>query len=302
MSQAALAHANNLTALAQSHGRLIDEALMSLELEVAKLIDGLPTQAGALNDLSAAIDVRRGLREAIEAQLLLPYNDIVDSLDEVVAGVASQYQAQLVGGILPSNQASVIAELKRLTFSGFEDIANSHLDTMARLVYQSTLVGEASTDLVQRIRHSINGVYIRANSDEINDLVEFVRDNKDDPAKVEAVDQAISRLQREYASDRAGQNLKRYVGVYSHDSLMQFSANINYSVAKELGADKWVYFGALVEDSRPFCQKYKDQVLTTDQINEIWANETWAGKASGNPFTVRGGYRCQHHFRATFDD
>jgi hypothetical protein len=82
---------------------------------------------------------------------------------------------------------------------------------------------------------------------------------------------------------------------------MQFSANINYSVANELGADKWVYFGALVEDSRPFCQKYKDQVLTTEQINDIWANETWAGKASGNPFTVRGGYRCQHHFRATFD-
>ena len=301
MSQAAKAHANNLTALAQSHGRLIDEALMSLELEVAKLIDGLPTQAGALNDLSAAIDIRRGLREEIEAELLVPYNDIVDSLDEVVAGVASQYQSQLVGGILPTGQASVIAELKRLTFSGFEDIANAHLDTMARFVYQSTLVGEASTDLVQRIRHSINGVYIRANSDEINDLVEFVRDNKDDPAKAEAVDQAISRLQREYASDRAGNNLKKYVVVYSHDSLMQFSANINFSVAKELGADKWVYFGALVEDSRPFCQKYKDQVLTTEQINDIWANETWAGKASGNPFTVRGGYRCQHHFRASFD-
>lgn len=301
MSQAALAHANNLTALSQSHGRLIDEALMSLELEVAKLIDGLPTQAGALNDLSAAIDVRRGLREAIEAQLLIPYSNIVDSLDEVVAGVASQYQAQLVGGILPSNQASVIAELKRLTFSGFEDIASAHLDTMARHVYQSTLVGEASTDLVQRIRHSINGVYIRANSDEINELVEFVREFKDDPTKAEAVDKAISRLNSEYASDRAGNNLKRYVGGYAHDSLMQFSANINYSVAKELGADKWIYFGALVEDSRPFCQKYKDQVLTTQQINDIWANETWKGKSSGNPFTVRGGYRCQHHFRATFD-
>jgi len=301
MSQAAIAHANNLTDLAQSHGRLIDEALMSLEIEVAKLIDGLPTQAGALNDLSAAIDIRRGLREAIEAQLLVPYNDIVDSLDEVVAGVASQYQAQLVGGIMPANQGSIIAELKRLTFSGFEDIASAHLDTMARHVYQSTLVGEASSDLVQRIRHSINGVYIRANSDEINELVEFVREFKNDPAKAEAVDKAISRLNSEYASDRAGNNLKRYVGGYAHDSLMQFSANINYSVAKELGAERWIYFGALVEDSREFCQKYKDQVLTTKQINDIWANESWSGKSQGNPFTVRGGYRCQHHFRATFD-
>ena len=302
MSQAAIDHANNLTALAQSHGRLIDEALVSLEVAVAKLIDGLPTQAGALNDLSAAIGIRRGLREAIEAELLVPYNDIVESLDEVVAGIARQYQAQLVDGILPSSQAAVIAELKRLTFSGFEDIASAHLDTMARHVYQSTLVGEAATDLTQRIRHSINGVYIRANSEEINDLVEFIRDNKDNPAQNEAVDQAISKLKKEYASDRAGNNLKRYVGVYSHDSLMQFSANINYSTANELGAKKWVYFGALVADSREFCQRLKGQVLTTEQINDIWANQSWPGKSSGNPFTVRGGYRCQHHFRATFDE
>jgi hypothetical protein len=301
MNQEAINHANNLTTLAQSHGRLIDDALMALELEVAKLIDGLPTQAGALNDLSAAIAVRRGLREAIEAKLLRPYSDIVDGLDQVTAGIARQYQSKLVNGMLPTAQASVIAELKRLTFSGFEDIASAHLDTMAKHVYQSTLVGEASTDLVQRIRHSINGVYINANSDEINNLVEFVREHKDDPAKAEAVEQAVARLHTEYAADRTGSNLKRYVGGYAHDALMQFSANLNYSVAKELGADKWIYFGALVEDSRAFCQKYKDKVLTTEQIKDIWANETWAGKASGNPFTVRGGYRCQHHFTADFD-
>lgn len=301
MSQEAINHANNLTALAQSHGRLIDDALMDLELEVAKLIDGLPTQAGALNDLSAAIAIRRDLREAIEEQLLRPYSDMVDGFDEVVAGIAMQYQSQLVGGLLPIAQASVIVELKRLTFSGFEDIASAHLDTMARHVYQSTLVGEASTDLVQRIRHSINGVYINANSDEINKLVEFVRENKDDPAKAKAVEQAVARLHTEYAADRTGSNLKRYVGGYSHDALMQFSSNLNYSVAKELGAKKWLYFGGLVEDSRAFCQKYRGRVFTTEEINDIWANEVWAGKAQGNPFTVRGGYRCQHHFRAEFD-
>jgi hypothetical protein len=301
MSQEAINHVNNLAEMAKSHGRLLDDALMELELEAARLVDQLPTSKGQLNSLSAAIEVRRGLREAIEAKLLTPYHGMVDGLDEVAAGIARQYQDQLSGGILPNTQAPVIAQLKRLTFSGFEDIAGAHLDTMARHVYQSTLVGEASTDLVQRIRHSINGVYINGSSDELNTLVEFVREFKDSPEMQEQVDAAIQQLHTAYAADRAGNSLKRYVDGYTHDALMQFSANLNYSVANELGAEKWVYFGGLVEDSRDFCIKHRNETMTTDEITELWANENWAGKAKGNPFTVRGGYRCRHHFRAEFD-
>jgi hypothetical protein len=38
-------------------------------------------------------------------------------------------------------------------------------------------------------------------------------------------------------------------------------------------------------------------VLTEEEIRDIWANETWAGKAQGDPFVVRGGYNCRHSFQ-----
>ena len=42
--------------------------------------------------------------------------------------------------------------------------------------------------------------------------------------------------------------------------------------------------------------------MTEDEIREEWANNSWAGKSSGDPFIVRGGYNCRHHWVATDPD
>jgi len=96
-------------------------------------------------------------------------------------------------------------------------------------------------------------------------------------------------------------NLKRYANQQVHDGLMQFNANINVATGKQNGATKWKYHGGLQDSSRPFCREHAGKVYTEDEIAEIWSGE-WAGKASGDPFVVRGGYRCQHHWRPVFDE
>ena len=107
-------------------------------------------------------------------------------------------------------------------------------------------------------------------------------------ASVAAVQQAV------------GGGMARYAKQQVHDSLMQFDANVNVAVGKASGAKKWKYFGRLVEESRPHCIEHKGKVYTEEEIYEIWSG-SWAGKIEGNPFVVRGGYNCGHHWRPVFD-
>jgi hypothetical protein len=99
----------------------------------------------------------------------------------------------------------------------------------------------------------------------------------------------------------AGGSMARYATQQMHDSLMQFDASINVAIGKEAGATKWKYVGRLIETSRPFCREHEGEVMTTERIEKLWAGD-WAGKASGDPFIVRGGYNCKHRFRPVFDE
>jgi len=188
------------------------------------------------------------------------------------------------------------------SFSGFEDIAERFLKVINDEVYQSTIAGRPFDDMVNNIRSHINGVYRKSNSSEINELVDFINENKFDSAKKAQVEEAIRKLHTQYASDRAGNNLRRYAGQIAHDSVMQFHGQFTVAKAKEAGIDKFTYTGTLVRDSRDFCVEMLNKVLTEKQIREIWNSRGWQGKSTGDPFIVRGGYRCRHTWIPTVEE
>ena len=64
--------------------------------------------------------------------------------------------------------------------------------------------------------------------------------------------------------------------------------------AKESGIKHFTYTGTLVRDSREFCVSMLNKTLTEKQIRDMWNNRSWGGKSTGDPFIVRGGYRCRH--------
>jgi len=99
----------------------------------------------------------------------------------------------------------------------------------------------------------------------------------------------------------AGGDLARYANQQVHDSLMQFDATINVAIGKEAGATRWKYVGSLIETSRQFCKDHEGEVMDDERIEQLW-NTSWAGKASGDPFIVRGGYNCGHRFRPVFNE
>jgi hypothetical protein len=80
---------------------------------------------------------------------------------------------------------------------------------------------------------------------------------------------------------------------------LQFDATVNTKIALDAGATEFKYYGPDDETTREFCERHVGKTYTKEEIAEIWSGE-WAGKISGDPFVVRGGYNCRHRFRGIF--
>jgi hypothetical protein len=93
--------------------------------------------------------------------------------------------------------------------------------------------------------------------------------------------------------DVAGRPMSSHAGQLAHDSIMQFDAQFVKSKASSAGLDHFRYAGTAITTTREFCKDRIGRVYSEKQIRSIWSG-TWAGKSSGDPFVVRGGYRCRH--------
>ncbi len=293
-----------LEKLADQHEERMINVLYKLEDDVIKEVR--KATKGKLVSQRLAIQLQPQLRAIIGATFL---NEADLIINEEYNKIAKEVLDNFGKLDIPKNfknltlvDLQTIDALKLQSFSGFEDIAERFSKVINDEVYQSTIAGRPFEDMVDNIRTHINGVYRKSNSAEINELVDFINENKFDSAKKVQVEDAVRKLHTQYASDRAGNNLRRYAGQIAHDSVMQFHGQFTVAKAKEAGIDKFTYTGTLVRDSRDFCVEMLNKVLTEKQIREIWKSRAWQGKSNGDPFIVRGGYRCRHTWIPTVEE
>jgi len=285
-----------LEKLADQHEERIINVLYKLEDDVIREVTR--ATSGSLVSQRIAIQLQPKIRTIIESTFLneadLIINEEYNKIAKVVLDTFGEMPIPQKFKSLTEVDLTTINALKTQSFSGFEDIAERFLKIINDEVYQSTIAGRPFDDMVKNIRQHINGVYQRSNTREINELVDFINENKFDNSKKAQIEEAVSKLHTQYASDRAGNNLRRYAGQIAHDSVMQFHGQFTVAKAKESGLTHYRYTGTLVRDSRPFCQNMLNKILTEKEIRDIWNNQGWAGKSTGDPFIVRGGYRCRH--------
>ncbi len=295
-------HARTLEKLADQYERLLNESLVKFEKSIVTKLASAPTSADKLFDLQFALGMRQSLREAVEKEVLTEVHKAIANFDGAEKSLIEMYGASGIDKALLTVDRSIVRQLKKLTFQGFEDVAETFIDSISREIYQSTLTGKPLADSIRSVQQQINGVYIQTNDVEAQELVEFIAESKFDPSKQGAVDAAVEQLHTKYARDRVGNNLRRYATQQLHDGLMQYSASINMQMANQLGAEKFKYFGTVVEDTRQWCKDHIGRVMTEQEIRDEWSNNSWAGKSSSDPFIARGGYNCRHHFRAVFNE
>ena len=285
-----------LEKLADQHEQRIINVLYTLERDIVKEI----TRAtkGELVSQRLAIQLQPKLRAVIQSTFLeeadLIINEEYNKIAKEVLDTFGKMPIPNKFKNLTDVDLQTINALKYQSFSGFEDIAERFLKVINDEVYQSTIAGRPFDDMVANIRGHINGVYQSSNTREINELVDFINENKFDNSKRVQIEEAVRKLHTQYASDRAGNNLRRYASQIAHDSVMQFHGQFTVAKAKASGLDHYRYTGTLVRDSRPFCRNMLNRTLTEKEIRDTWNNQGWGGKSPGDPFIVRGGYRCRH--------
>ena len=287
-----------LDKLADQHEERIVNTLYRLEEDVVKAVTRATKGSLDTVDIRLAIQLRPELKAIVESTYLneadLIINEEYNKIAKEVLDTFGEMPIDPKFKNLTQVDLDTLNALKTQVFEGFEDVAERFLKEINDEVYQSFIAGRPFDDMVSNIRGHINGVYQRSNSAEINELVDFINENKFDPTKKKQVEDAIRKLHTEYAADRAGNNMRRYASQIAHDSVMQFHGQFNIRKAKESGLNHFHYVGTLVRDSRQFCRGMVNRTLTENEIREKWRNESWSGKSTGDPFIVRGGYRCRH--------
>jgi len=293
-----------LDKLADQHEQRIIDVLYRLEEDVIREVTR--ATGGKLVSQRLAIQLQPAIRNLIETTFLQEADTIInEEYNKIAKEVLDTFGEMPIPKkfkSLTEVDLTTLNALKTQSFSGFEDIAERFLKVINDEVYQSTIAGRPFDDMVTNIRSHINGVYKQSNVAEINELVDFINENKFDSAKKAEIEEAVRKLHTQYASDRAGNNLRRYASQIAHDSVMQFHGQFTVAKAKDAGLTHFTYTGTLVRDSRPFCRDMLNKTLTEKEIRDTWNNQGWQGKSTGDPFIVRGGYRCRHTWIPTNPD
>ena len=294
-----------LSRLADTHEERIINTLKNLEDEIIADLTRL-TDGGVKLNTRLAIELRPNLKTLIEQNFLKEADGIVSEYDEII----KEYQRFIKPLPIPEQfktltkpDLRVINELKILSFSGFEDVGNRFLDTIANEVYQSSVTGRPFNEMVKNIRGQISGVYQRSNENAVNRLVDYIDRNRysENAQIIAKVKNAREILHTKYASDILGNNMRRYAGQIAQDSLMQFDGQFTLYKGKEAGITKYQYVGTNITTTRDFCRRYVNRVFTEEEAREIWQG-SWRGKSGTDPFVNRGGYRCRHSFILYDDD
>jgi hypothetical protein len=288
----------------------LTQTLDKIEAQIVSLADReLPRQAGKLIELQSAVAIRPKIKAILDKEYL-PFADRVvrKGFGEQAKRVERQFKT--IGLIPPEFQEltkgdlALVQNLKKQYYTQFKDVSNNFTRILSDKVYQNTLVGTEFTVLEKELRESINGIYATSSDPAVNRLVDYVKNNRDNPALASRVDEAVKILQTKYASTRVGENMKRYAGQILNDSLRDFDATLNFSKAKDAGLEYVKYYGDVIPTTRDICRRMvsgslnrrPNGLFTIDEINEIWASRSWSGKKGGNPMIVRGGYNCRHQF------
>lgn len=292
-----------VTDLSDTHVERLQGSLRELENQVVTEAAKINPKRGTLKlRTTAALELRPKLKQLIEQTYLTAVQTNISEYDQAAAWLVATFKKYPIPDEfkeITELDLTTIQQLKRAAYLPFEDLGNEFANELAQEVYNSTLTGTSTDEMIANLRGKINGVYQSTDNEEAQELVDFINANPDKP---EAVKTAAERLQTIYGRDRLGNNFRRYATQIVQDSLMGFDGQFAKYRADELGLNHYKYSGTTVRDSRDFCRRNVNKVYSEEEIRRIWSTQTWNGKAQGDPFVVRGGYNCRHHWQPTDPD
>lgn len=235
----------------------IDAVMQSLNRRVSSLVSKLETDGDLIISDAVTIQRAENMRSEI-VSLFGEYNEEVRRVTEEYDTVAQYVRESLESAGIPVEFTQVDADI----LQAFSDDAFNELIALGNQT--ATEIGSM--------------VYTNAISGgKLSDTIE-------------GVEQLLIGK-----TDKRGRPMANYAKTIANTKYMEIDATLTKKKAEEAGIDEFRYAGSLINDSRDWCVKHKDKVLTSAEI-EGWADESWQGKSPGNPFSARGGYNCRHRW------
>ena len=99
-------------------------------------------------------------------------------------------------------------------------------------------------------------------------------------------------------------SLERYYRQYAYDSFNQVDATVNKHFADELNMKYFIYFGSVIQTTRPFCRKRAGKVFSVKETKKWKSDPDLIGKSKAgyNPLIDRGRYNCRHSIQYIPDE
>jgi|TARA_S200002703_G_scaffold61138_1_gene53042 hypothetical protein len=275
---------------------------------------------GQLFDLKIAVAMQPKIRAILEKEYLAWADNVVrEGYNKQAKRVEKAFKT--IGRIpvefqqLTNADLTLITNLKRQSFTQFKDVSNTFTRKLSEKIYQSTLTSVEFVELEDDLRKTINGIYASSKDEDINRLVKNIKKDEVRLRKLrrnsikakqirQKLDLNVQTLQSKFASDRNGENMKRYAGQILNDGLREFDAQLNLAKSIDAGLTYVKYQGSNIATTRDHCRlvrngtydKRKGGLFTIDEVINLWKSRGWQGKKSGSPFIVRGGYNCRHQW------
>ena len=172
-----------LDKLADQHEERIVNVLYKLEDDVVDAVR--KSTGGKLVSTRIAIQLQPQIRTLVENNFLneadLLINEEYNLIAKEVLDTFGKMPIPAKFKNLTQVDLQTINALKYQSFSGFEDVAERFIKIINDEVYQSTIAGRPFIDVEKNIRSHINGVYQKSNQREINELVDYINENKYNP-------------------------------------------------------------------------------------------------------------------------
>ena len=243
--------------LAEQHENQIKKTLERLEAKIISSFKGYTSETEIIKT-QIAIELRKDLKRFIFEE----YSTTADSLIRDYDKLVNEFMKEFGELNIPDN---------------FKTLTKVDLETITQLKYQSF---SGFQDIADRYLNEISAnVYQNAIAG--RSFEDMVLDIK---AKING------------AVDVRGRPMSTYASQIAHDSVMQFDGQFTIYKSKSAGLKSFEYVGANDGATRPFCKRHVGNIYNEKQIRTIWKTGEWKGKSSGDPFIVRGGYRCRHTF------
>ena len=287
-----MATQDKLDGLIDLHRARLIESLYTLENGI---IDAIALGKDQTLTVQVAIAKRDELKRIIESTYLVAVDANIREYETIVDIVRQDFKNLDINPafkMFDKQDMIVIANLKRIIFEQFREAGTTIEKALQQEIYSSALANRPFKDMVDNIRNTIMGVY-SGDTPEVIRLRKLFEKNRGN-----AIGEKIrQKLHGHHAARVSKGSLYSHATQISHDGIMEFHGQTTIFKSEKAGLTKFKYRGSVIGTSRPFCKRHAGKVFNKDEIRRIWKSNSWEGKKPGDPFIVRGGYNCRHHWR-----